>query len=67
MSTATFDAKNGIYLTQAEADLFIIFRRYQCIWAQIFGEINKNKKIELHFDQYGVLEFAKTDKRYYNN
>ena len=50
----------GIYVTEEEAKLFMIFRQYQNIWTKIFGQENKNKKIILHFDGTGILRQAET-------
>lgn len=63
----TGDKMVSITITEKEASSFALFRQYQSIWEAIFNEMPKSKKIELHFDNRGLLEFAETNKRFYNS
>lgn len=50
--------KIKIEMTEKEADLFLVFKKYQKIWQYVFGQNIRNNKVILHFDGDSQLRKA---------
>jgi hypothetical protein len=53
-----------VELTDKDAKLFIIFRKYQGIWEKIFDSNPKSIEITLFIDREGTMRMVKTTKTY---